>query len=204
MFPAHPQHRAIVLLVSLAALASTLPGCGRDSPTEPRRVTAPSPISTPNPAPATNWSAFWTFDGAEPAGDCLVDALKDAPANGGMQNWRFGLTVEREGEAVRLLFDSLENGRPSEGFWPVVFAGTVSADGRVSATVPATALGAVRTDPWLELCYWSWSTEGGELTAELSADGRRLDGSIVERFRVVSPPGGPTFTIRSHFTATAP
>ena len=202
MSPDRP-HRPLVLLVALAVLAALLPGCdGGDSPTEPRRVTPPAPLPAPTSTPAPSWTALWSFDAAEPAGDCLVDALNDFRADGGMRDWPFALTVERQGDAIRLVFHGGGNGW-SEGFWPVVFAGTVEADGRVSAEVPASAIGGERTDPWLELCYWSWSMQGGELTAVQTADGRRLEGTIVERFRVSPAEGGATFTVHSRFTAIA-
>jgi len=147
------------------------------------------------------WLGSWSFDVAEPAGDCLADAMNDWHRNGGgLENWPVSLEVERDGLGViHLSFGFAANGDTS-GFWPARFAGALGADGTIRAA-PDVAPGSLRTDPWLDLCYWSWTSEGGELTASISADGRSLTGNVVETFRTVQPEGF-VFTVRSEFVAT--
>jgi len=166
----------------------------RYSPTEPF-----VPPATPS-SPPVSWSGSWTFDQATPAGDCLTDALN--AFHGGLSHWGIRLSVEQAAGSIQLHFFMGQGNLESEGFWPVEFTGTVGPDGAVVASVPTSLIGSLRTDPWLELCYWEWSMEGGQLSATLSPDGRRLTGTIVESFRPV--PDGAPFTVRSHFEAQAP
>jgi hypothetical protein len=131
----------------------------------------------------------------------LADALN--AFRNGMSEWRFALVFEQDATLVRLQFQ-FPGSFTQGGFWPAVFTGTVGPDGAVLASVPAAQFDAWRYDPWMELCYWKWSSQGGQLSATLSPDGRRLTGTIAESFIVLEPPQGTTFTIHSHFTAEAP
>jgi len=145
-------------------------------------------------------SGSWSFDVAEPTGDCLADAMNEWRGRGGLSGQPLDVRVERDGGEGILLFFALFTHGDSTGFWPTRYRGTVSSGGTIRATADV-APGALRTDPWLELCYWSWTSEGGELHASLSPDGRRLAGSVAETFRTVQPEGS-VFTIRSEFVAT--
>jgi hypothetical protein len=173
--------------LSLALLSSCSDGSNYH-PTEP--VQAPAGPET------LTWVGAWSVDHVTPAGDCLADALNDPVYH---WEWNFDLDFQREGDVVRLNFDLGQGNDDFEGFWPIEFAGTIDRDGFVVASVPPERIGQRRTDPWMELCYWDWATEGGELEATLSPDGRSLTGTIVERFRVLS--NGRTFTVHSRFTA---
>jgi hypothetical protein len=185
----------VVATVLLGLFALACDGGGPES----RSPTAPPSLAPP--APTGLWSGSWTFDEAGPAGDCLAQALNDGRARGGLVDWRVNLDFETENGGARLKFTFPGDG-DSEGFWPIEFTGTIDSKGNLFAKVPAERLGDERTDPWLELCYWSWSVQGGDLSAVLSPNGRTLTGGVVETFRVENPPLKTTFTIRSHFTAT--
>jgi len=153
-----------------------------------------------NTATRQAWSGFWSFESAEPVGDCLADAMNEWHGRGGMIEMPLDLRVERDGDEGVLLVFSLFTQGDSTGFWPTRFRGAVSADGTIRGT-PDVAPGSQRTDPWLELCYGSWTSEGGELSASLSADGRSLTGRVIETFRTVQPEGF-VFTVRSQFATT--
>jgi len=161
-----------------------------------------SPTAPPPPPQVPQWSASWTFDEAGPAGDCLAEALNDWREAGGMADWQADLDFKMSSGDAHLEFTYRDYG--PDGFWPIEFSGTIDSDGTLLAAVPAARLGDVRIDPWLDFCYWSWSTQGGQLSAVLSPDGRTLTGTVTETFQVVNSPLGTTFTIHSHFTATAP
>ncbi len=199
IYPPALPYRTTCLVV-LGLLAAALSGCDGDRSAY-RSPTGPADPLSPPPADAT-WYGSWSVDRAAPAGDCLAEALNSP--QGGMSGWPFDLEFERDGDLARLRFRFGQGNDDSEGFWPLEFAGSVGADGAVRAWVPSERIGVGRTDPWGELCYWEWSMQGGELSATLSPDGRRLTGSIVESFRVASPTVQTTFSIHSHFTATAP
>jgi len=191
---------AYVLGVVAALLLTACSGDGRSyTPTEPFVPTSPPPPSSPLPA---TWSGSWTFDQATPTGDCLANALN--AFRNGLSAWQINLAFEQDAGRAHLRFFFGPGNDDNEGFWPLEFTGTVSADGAVLATVPAANLGFRRSDPWGELCYWEWTMQGGQLTATLSPDGRRLTGTIVESFRAETTQQVTTFTIHSHFTAVAP
>ena len=196
------RRRAAGTVAAALLLACCLSACGDDALT-----TAPGPPATPGPTPAAtptpplgapSWNGSWSFESADPAGDCFADYLNEV---GSQLRFPMTLTLDRSGDLIGLWFAFPGFPRPSEGFWPQQFAGTVAADGAVSASVPAASIGGLREDPWMEICYPSWLSDGGTLSGRLSGDGRRLDGSIAERFRVRS---GATVTVRSRFTAKAP
>ena len=204
--PNGTQPVSCVIALAIGVAASLLLGaCSGDersyTPTEPFVPTSPPPPSAPLPA---TWSGYWTFDQATPAGDCLADALNAFRGGGGLSAWQISLTFQQDGGRAHLRFYFGPGNDDNEGFWPLEFTGTVSPDGAIHASVPATHLGFRRHDPWLELCYWEWSMQGGQLSAILSPDGRTLTGTIVENFGVENPPQGTAFTIHSHFTAVAP
>jgi hypothetical protein len=158
--------------IALSLFAACSEG-GRDySPTAPIVSTAP---------PFTAWTGIWTVDEVTPAGDCLADAL--TAYFDGSSGWPFGLDIQPDFDGTVVLR----------------FEGSHYPDGTVIASLPSSQIGVPGTDPWMELCYWEWTTVSGELSAMLSADGTHLTGTITETFRVVS--NGTTFTVRSHFTA---
>jgi hypothetical protein len=182
-------------------MALVASACGGDSgyrsPTAPPAPTTPAPPASP----VVWWYGSWTFDQATPAGDCLAEALNDFRY--GIAGWGLRLDFQAEAGRARLRFSYEPGNDPNEGFWPLEFTGTIGPDGAIRASVPDALIGALRTDPWMELCYWEWSMQGGELQATLSPDGRRLSGTVVETFRASFPPPDKDFTIHSHFTADA-
>lgn len=188
--------RALARALGLAAVL-LLAACSEDDSGRRRIVTPTDPAV---PAPTAAWSGSWTVDQVTPAGDCLAEALNEFAY--GLAGWRFDLQLEREAGQAHLRFHFGQGVSDGEGFWPLEFSGSVGPGGAIAASVPAARIGALRTDPWMELCYWEWSMHGGELSATLSADGRQLAGTIVESFRAI--PENVTFTVHSHFTATAP
>jgi len=192
-------HRLPVLALGLAGIL-LLAACSEDEQGRRRIVTPTDPTSpTPAPAPGAAWGGSWTVDQVTPVGNCVADALNAFV--GGLSGWPFDLDLEREGGNVRFRFYFGQGSDDSEGFWPLEFTGTAGPDGTLFASVAAARLGATRTDPWGELCSWDWSEQGGQLSATLSPDGRRLTGSIVETFRATT--ADATFTVHSHFTAEA-
>jgi len=164
-----------------------------------RSPTEPCPGPGPTVPPAPSWSGSWTFDEAAPAGDCLADAMNDWRSGGGMLGWHLLLDLEADNGSIRIRFHYPGFIDDDEGFSPLEYAGTVDADGGVRASAAPSSIGTTRTDPWGELCYWEWTTLGGELSGTLSPDGRALTGAVVDTFR--AEPSGKTFTIRSHFEA---
>jgi hypothetical protein len=173
-------------------LALLVAACDRNysSPTAPT-----PPRLTPEPdAPSGLWSGTWTLDLVAPAGDCLADYL-----NGYTFQYSIDLEVEIAGDRIDLTF--LYPFRANAGFWPLHYSGTVNSGGAVSALVPAERLGSLRQDPWLELCYWEWSTQGGQLSATLSPDRHSIAGTVVETYRVEDANRDASFTIESSFSA---
>ena len=185
-------------LLLLAALLSLAAGCDGSDPSHPS-PTAP-PIPTQPPAtPDASWSGCWTFAEAAPAGDCLVDALNSFRS--GLTGWPLLLTIRIDGERVDLAFQYSPGNDPNEGFWPLAYAGTVASDGSIRAELAPALVGEMRSDPWLELCYWEWSMQGGLLQAQLAPDRLGVTGEVVESFRVADGGGQRTFTVRSQFRA---
>jgi hypothetical protein len=193
MRSSHAARRIVRVAPALGAIALSLSAAcsegGRDySPTAPAVSTAP---------PFTAWSGTWTVDEVTPAGDCLADAL--TAYFDGSSGWPFELELERGSSSVGMRFKFGSGNGDNEGFWPTEYEGSLAANGVISGSLASSRIGSSRTDPWLELCYWEWTVQSGELSAILSADGTHLTGTITETFRVVS--NGTTFTVRSHFTA---
>lgn len=170
-----------------------------------RRIVTPTdpaiPTPTPAPAPGAGWAGSWAVDQVTPVGNCLADALNDPVYDRILSDWRFDMDFGRDGGSAHLRFYFGQGNGDSEGFWPLEFAGAAGPDGAILASVAATRLGLTRTDPWGELCDWEWKEQGGQLSATLSPDGRRLTGSIVETFHLTYLDA--TFTVHSHFTAEA-
>lgn len=149
-----------------------------------------------------HWSGAWVLDRVDPAGDCLADYL-NAEYAGQRWNFEIGLEVDFAGDRIDLTFH--HRGLDSRGFWPLRYAGTVDPGGVVRATLPAETAGLLRQDPWGELCYWEWATQGGQLSASLSADRRSIAGIVVETYRVVAPEErDATFVVESRFSAQSP
>lgn len=187
-----------VARLTAALIAMTLLACSGDRqrqlPTEP---SSPTP-----PAASAVWPGTWTFERAAPAGDCLADGLNDWSARGGMAAWDLDLTVERDATSSFRLRFLIAYGA-EKGFWPVEFVGTLDDDGVLRASVPPALIGNVRQDPWMDLCYWQWTVQGGDLSATVSPDGRSLSGTTVETFRVIDPGSeDKTFTVHSRFFAS--
>ena len=180
--------------LALAAAACDSGRAGDSTPTGPR-------LPAPPPPEAATWSGEWFLEGSTPVDNCMSEALNAVAAQGFRMTLKVALEIDRGNIDVRLLYD-LGN-RSEEGFWPLEFHGTIDEEGLVRASVPASYLGAPRSDPWLEFCSPNWLIEGGELAAVLSADGRTLTGTTTETYRALAPAPEVEFTVHGRLVAVA-
>lgn len=176
-------------IVTALLLSATLAACSDSStPTSPRSP-APSPPAVPSGLSAS-WQGTWTFESAEPAGLCIVDAVNGT---------RLAEIVPPTALSTPPGEDRFEivfwPGYLDNGLVPVHYAGGGQGGGLQLAP---DALPWPFTAPFGESygCWPSWELVAGSFSGELLDGGRKLRGSFVETYRITD--NGARFTLRSH------